>query len=80
MSDRRREGIRDTIATHQPAPHLRVTAHAGDEYQPPLVRVWSGDGTGVWACAAELDGAAAARAADALRAAARSVAVQGEAA
>lgn len=56
MSDRRREGPRGTLAVLHPAPRVRVTAHAGDDYQPAMVRIWyrGSDDSLMWVPAAEL--------------------------
>lgn len=52
---RRREGARSEVLEVMVTPRVKVTAHPGDRFQPPLVRVWNSDGeSDVWACGAEL--------------------------
>lgn len=44
LDQRRREGMRGTVIDIRPTRRVKVTAHHGDDYQPPLVAVWRGDG------------------------------------
>lgn len=52
---RRREGARAVVHETRPTARVRVSAHTGDRFVPPLVCVWHGDGDReVWNLDAEL--------------------------